>query len=80
MAVKGLIGLGLGIFGAGFMWKLYEDAINGFFLSYIRDSNDKYYLLSETVWNALPFLIIFTGIVFLVLGATIHNTSAGGES
>jgi len=81
-AVKPLIGFGLAIIGAGFMWKLYEDTINSFIGKYILDINDKYFLMSDLVWNALPFLIIFLGIVCLIYGGVSGTSSQknGGEN
>ena len=79
MAVKPLIGFGLGIIGAGFYWKMYEDSITNFFASYIWNPSDKYYLMSDLVWSALPFVVMFLGIVCLVFGTVASSSNAGGE-
>jgi hypothetical protein len=79
MALKPLIGFGLGIIGAGFMWRMYNDTITSFFSSYIVDLNDKYYLLSDMIWEALPIIIIFLGVVCLIFGGMTSGSGVGGE-
>ena len=80
MALKPLIGFGIGILLAGLLWKMYEDAITSFFSTYITDLTDEYYLLSDLLWNALPFILIFLGIVCLIFGSMIgNNIVSGGE-
>jgi len=79
MNVKPLIGFGLGIIAAGFMWRFYNDAITSFFSTYIIDSGDKYYLASNLFWNALPFIVIFLGVICLIFGSMSSISSSGGE-
>jgi hypothetical protein len=78
MAVKPLIGFGLGIIGAGLFWKMYEDTITSFFSKYIVSASDKYFLASDLIWNALPFVVMFLGIICLIFGTVAGNT-IGGE-
>ena len=78
MAVKPLIGFGLGIIGAGLFWKMYEDSITSFFSKYVVSASDKYYLASDLIWNAIPFVIMFLGIVCLIFGS-MTTSSVGGE-
>jgi len=79
MNVKPLVGFGLGIIAAGFMWRFYNDAITSFFSAYIIDLSDEYYLLSDLLWDALPFIVIFLGVICLIFGS-MSNVSSGGES
>ena len=78
MAVKPLIGFGLGIILAGVMWHMYNDAITSYFSSYITDLTDEYYLLSDLVWDSLPFILIFLGIVCLIFGSMGSRNVVGG--
>jgi hypothetical protein len=77
--VKALIGFGIGLIGFGFYWKLYEDVITDFFLGYVRDFTDKYYLASDLIWKALPFFIVFLGVVCLIFGgkSAVDNQQEG---
>ena len=77
--VKPLIGFGVGLLAFGFYWKLYEDTITGFFISYVRDTGDKYYLLSDLVWDALPYFVILVGVVCLIFGSKTTVSSEGGD-
>lgn len=77
--ISSLFAFGLGFIGAGFYWKLNEDIITNFISSFIRDTSDKYYLLSDLVWDALPFIVILLGIVCLVLGSMSNSSVQGGE-
>lgn len=79
MAVKPLIGFGIGIIGAGFFWKFYDDVITDFFGSYIIDLSNEFYGLSDLVWNALPLLVIFLGIACLIFGSMSRGADVGGE-
>lgn len=79
--VKPLIGFGLAIFAAGLLWKMYDDVINELIIGFVSNTSDKYYLMSDVLWNSLPFVVMFVGIICLVLGGVSHasNSSEGGN-
>jgi len=80
MAVGPLIGFGLAIFLSGLLFHFYNDGITEFFADYILNTNDVYYLASDLVWNAIPFIIMFLGIVCLIFGTALPSgTKRGGE-
>lgn len=79
MAVKPLIGFGIAIFLAGMMFRMYNDVITDFFSKYILNTGDKYYLMSDMIWNSLPYIIIFLGITCLIFGSVLPAKKIGGE-
>ena len=68
MAIRPLIGFGIGILSGGLYWALYDDVITRYFSRYILNTANEYYLASNLIWNAIPYLIIFLGIVCLIVG------------
>jgi len=67
-ATKPLIGFGLAIFLSGLLFHFYNDVITNYFSQYIVDLNDKYYLMENLLWDLIPFILIFLGIVCLIFG------------
>jgi hypothetical protein len=75
MAIRPLVGFGVGLIGGGLFWALCQDTLTRIFCDFIRDTSDKYYLASSLIWNALPYAIIFFGIVCLIMSG--FNRSSG---
>ncbi|MBE3095347.1 MAG: hypothetical protein IMZ52_09985 [Actinobacteria bacterium] len=75
MAVRPLVGFGVGLIGGGLFWALIQDTLTRMFGGFIRDTSDKYYLASNLIWTALPYAIIILGIVCLIFSG--FNKSSG---
>lgn len=78
MTVRSLIGFGLGIFLVGIIFHFYNDVITDFFSSYILDSSDTYYLAENLVWNSIPFIVMFLGVVCIIFGGIGSRSIEGG--
>ena len=52
-----------GLFISGFYWHVWDDSI-----VYIEDYiiNDVYYTMIRFVWDIIPIIILFAGVVWLV--------------
>jgi uncharacterized membrane protein len=73
MAIRPLIGFGIGFLAGGLYWALYQDVITRYFAKYVLSTTDKYYLASNLIWNAIPYLIIFLGVVCLIMSGLSRN-------
>lgn len=74
-AVRTLLGFGFGVFICGVFLRLGKDIYLKYIAQYIYDNSDPYYLASDVLWNSLPYVIIFVGIVCLVLGGLLGHGS-----
>lgn len=79
MGVKPLVGFGLAIFVSGLLFHMYNDVVVEFFNKYIIDFSDDYYLFSNLIWDAIPFIIIFIGIACLIFGSIGYSTTNRGN-
>jgi len=52
-----------GLFVSGFYWHIWDDST-----TYIQPYviNDEYYTLIRFVWDIIPLLILFVGVVWLI--------------
>ena len=70
-----LLGVGVGLFSGGAFWKLGEDIWTRHIAKYVFDHSDPYYLGSDLVWNAIPYVLIVCGIFCLVMAGLQHHGS-----
>ena len=77
-AVKAIIGFGLLIIGGGWYFRIYDDVFNRYIDQYIVDSSSAYWLGSDLMWNAIPFVLILGGIVMLVMAGLSPRTPKEG--
>lgn len=75
--VKALVGFGVGLIGAGFFWRLFNDIIAERFLGYIVSRNDYYFMANDFLWNALPVLVFILGVFCLIMAGMMYH--AGGS-
>jgi len=69
--VGGLIAFGIAIMGFGFFWKLFDDIIDTYIVQYVLGGN--YYILSDAIWNWLPWILVIFGIISLISGAIVYR-------
>jgi len=73
--VAALIAFGVGLIGAGFFYQLYDDVIIRYLTPYIRPS---IYNTGEAfLWDFIPWLVLFTGILCLIVAGILGRTSKG---
>lgn len=70
-APSALIAFGVGLIGGGLYWRLMDDILAEYFQQFIL--NNEYYLASDLVWNALPYLLLIFGVLSLVVGALMSR-------
>lgn len=76
-AVGVLMDVGVGLWLAGTLWKLFEDAITAYFSTYIVSSTDVYYLGSDLFWNMIPYILWFGGVITLIFaGLAVRSSEA----
>lgn len=67
-AVMIIIGILLGLLAGGFYYHLFDDIITDFFLGYVYDTNNIYYVGSRLVWDSIPYVLLFISILFFAIG------------
>jgi len=66
-----LLSVGAGLFGAGLFYRLFDDIINDTLQQYVL--SNAYYLLSDLVWDMIPYILMIMGVICLVLGAIVYK-------
>ena len=76
-AAKAILGFCLLIIGGGWYWKIYDDVFNRYIDQYIVDSSSPYWLGSDLMWNAIPFILMIGGIILLIWSGISSHSSGG---
>ena len=76
-AVKSLVAFGVGLIGAGFFWRLFNDILMDKLTGYIITRNDYYFIANDFMWNALPVLVFLLGVFCLIFAGMMYH--AGGS-
>lgn len=66
-----LFGFGIGLVAFGFFYHLFSDVINLMLAVYIL--NNEYYVFSDFVWDMLPWIVVFGGVVCLILAGVSYR-------
>ena len=72
---KTLIGFGIGFLVSGFIYHVYDDVINRYISVYIYNPSDVYLVGENLLWDMIPYLILFIGIVCLITGALVGRAT-----
>lgn len=72
-AVIVILSVGVGLIAGGFFYHLLDDIITDFFLAYVYNTGDPYYLGSALLWDAWPFAMIIMGLVCFILAGVKHR-------
>lgn len=79
IAVIIIIGIGIGLIAGGFYYHLFDDILIDFFASYVYDTSNVYYIGSQFIWDAIPWVMILVGLLcFILAGLYHHYTSMAG--
>jgi len=69
-----LIGFGVGIIGGGVFIRMGQDVFFKYIAKYVYSSTNPYYLASDVLWNALPYVLILVGVVCLIMGGLLGRS------
>ena len=75
-AVAILFGVGIIFIGGGFFWRLFDDIITTYFSVYIYDPTDIYFLGSQLVWDAIPYLLLFIGVLIMIMAGLVYRSES----
>ena len=79
-AVIVLVIVGVALIAGGLYYHLFDNILEDHFLAYVYNTNDPYYLGSQLVWDAIPYVLVILGVLSLLAGGRRYQTSMGGES
>jgi hypothetical protein len=74
-AVAKIVAFGVGLFAGGLFWKLGEDILTSYFVQYIYNTTDPYYLASNLIWQMIPYALIFVGVLCLILAGFLDTAT-----
>ena len=75
--IEGLLGLGLGLFGFGFYYKLEDTILDTHFTKYIIPG--RFYDGSDLIWQLLPWICIILGAIIIVSAGIAYNNGGRGN-
>ena len=79
-AVIVLIVVGVALIGGGLLYNLFDDILTDFFLPYVYNPSDPYYLGSQLMFDAIPYAIMIIGVILLFVGGKKYKADVGGGS
>jgi len=77
LAVMVILAIGIGLLGAGFYYNLYDNILTDFFSAYIIDTNDVYYIGSQFIIDALPWVLMLLGVLCFILAGLTYRSGYG---
>lgn len=76
-AVIVILSVGVALIAGGIFYNLFDSILTDFFLAYVYNTSDPYYLGSALLWDAWPYAMIIMGIIcFIIAGVKQKNTGA----